>query len=153
MEIAINYFAVGAAAVAAVVLGSLWYGPIFGKVWMKEMGFPEGHAMKGSGSMARSYGLMALGSIVMAFVLAHSIAFARLAGEMSNINAGLQGGFWNWLGFVAPVTLGVVLWELFLRRGNKAVSSPTPARDSCSPHSFWISCRYYAKKYPSSWYR
>ena len=30
---------------------------------------------------------------------------------MSDLNAGLQGGFWNWLGFVMPVTLGIVLWE------------------------------------------
>lgn len=22
-----------------------------------------------------------------------------------------MAGFWNWLGFVAPVTLGAVLWE------------------------------------------
>lgn len=22
-----------------------------------------------------------------------------------------MAGFWNWLGFIAPVTLGVVLWE------------------------------------------
>ena len=111
MDIAINYFAVIAAAVASIVLGSLWYGPVFGKMWMKEMGFPEGHVMKPSGNMARSYGLMALGPLVMAYVLAHSIAFARLAGEMSDLNAGLQGGFWNWLGFVMPVTLGIVLWE------------------------------------------
>jgi hypothetical protein len=30
---------------------------------------------------------------------------------MSGMPAGLMCGFWNWLGFIAPVTLGTVLWE------------------------------------------
>jgi hypothetical protein len=30
---------------------------------------------------------------------------------MTGVAAGLQAAFWNWLGFVAPVTIGSVLWE------------------------------------------
>ena len=29
------------AAASAFVVGGLWYGPIFGKAWMAEMGFTE----------------------------------------------------------------------------------------------------------------
>ena len=36
MEFNVNYLAVIAATVSAMVLGSLWYGPILGKQWMKE---------------------------------------------------------------------------------------------------------------------
>ncbi|MBI3341870.1 DUF1761 domain-containing protein, partial [Candidatus Curtissbacteria bacterium] len=38
MEFQINYMAVVAAAVVNMVLGFLWYGPLFGKPWMKMMG-------------------------------------------------------------------------------------------------------------------
>jgi hypothetical protein len=37
--ITINYLAVIAAAIAAVGVGVLWYGPLFGKEWMKLMGY------------------------------------------------------------------------------------------------------------------
>lgn len=31
--------------------------------------------------------------------------------NVSGIMGGLQAGWWNWLGFVAPTTVGMVLWE------------------------------------------
>ena len=37
----INYGAVVGAAVASMILGSLWYGPLFGKPWMAAMGFTK----------------------------------------------------------------------------------------------------------------
>jgi len=30
---------------------------------------------------------------------------------MSGVSGGLMSVFWNWLGFIATVTLGAVLWE------------------------------------------
>jgi hypothetical protein len=38
-EITINYAAVLLAAVANMVVGMLWYGPLFGKQWQALMGF------------------------------------------------------------------------------------------------------------------
>jgi hypothetical protein len=61
--------------------------------------------------MTRSYMLMALGSLIMVFVLAHSLVFASTYLSVSGIPAGLDAGFWNWLGFVVPATMGGVLWE------------------------------------------
>jgi len=40
----INWIAVIASTVAAFVLGGLWYGPLFSKPWMREMGV--GHDFK-----------------------------------------------------------------------------------------------------------
>ena len=37
----INYIAVVGAAVAAMVIGFLWYGPLFGKQWTKLMNFDK----------------------------------------------------------------------------------------------------------------
>ncbi|TAK04765.1 DUF1761 domain-containing protein [Patescibacteria group bacterium] len=107
----INYVAVLAAAVASIVLGFLWYGPIFGKPWMKMMGFTKDSmdAAKKKG-MVKSYLLMSIGSLVMAYVLAHSLVFASAYTKTVGVSAGLMVGFWSWLGFVAPVKMGDQLW-------------------------------------------
>ncbi|HKB88336.1 MAG TPA: DUF1761 domain-containing protein [Patescibacteria group bacterium] len=108
----VNYLAILVAALLSMVLGSLWYGPIFGKPWMKMMGMSK-ESMKGmkSGDMAKLYGIQFIGSLFMAFILAHALVFASSYLHESGISAGLQTGFWNWLGFIAPITLGSVLWE------------------------------------------
>jgi hypothetical protein len=61
--------------------------------------------------MGKSYGLMALGALVMSWVLAHAIFFSSYYMQSSGVSSGLLTGFMSWLGFVAPVTLGSVLWE------------------------------------------
>jgi hypothetical protein len=109
----INYLAVVVAAVASMVIGGLWYGPLFGRQWMAFMGYtPEQCASPEMKAAAKkSYAIMFVGSLVMAYVLAFSIALADIALQTSGLSSGLMGGFWNWLGFVAPVLLGAVLWE------------------------------------------
>ena len=112
MDIAINYVAVVAAAAANMVVGFLWYGPLLGKQWMHEMGFTrekiEGMAAKG---MSVTYTLQAVGALMMAYVLAHVLGISAQAFGSLTTTGALTGAFWMWLGFVAPVLLGVVLWE------------------------------------------
>ena len=109
----VNYFAVVLAAIAAMIIGYLWYGPLFGKVWMqlsgKSMDMMNDPAMKKIAM--RGYAIQFVGSLLMAFVLSHALIFAGTYLNTSGISAGLQTGFWNWLGFVAPVTIGTVLWD------------------------------------------
>ena len=111
----INYLAVLVCAVAAMVLGFIWYGKLFAKPWTELMGWtPEKMAaMNASGqkNMTMQYALQAIGALLMAYVLAHALIFASAYLNVSGVAAGLQAGFWNWLGFVAPVTLGSVLWD------------------------------------------
>ena len=111
----INEFAVLASGVAAMVLGGLWYGPLFGKQWIALMGFDAQKVAdmqaKGAGAMWKSYLLMFIGALLMAYVLAHGLVFGNAYLGTSGVSGGLQGAFWYWLGFIAPVTLGSVLWE------------------------------------------
>ncbi len=108
----VNYLAILVAAVLSMVIGSIWYGPLFGKPWMKMMGMSK-ESMKNMkpNDMMKLYGIQFVGSLVMAFVLSHALVFAAAYLRTSGISAGLQTGFWNWAGFIAPVTLGSVLWE------------------------------------------
>lgn len=109
----LNYWAILGSAVIMLVLGGLWYGPLFGKQWSALSGIkiPEKMDDATKQAMMRSYGLMALGSLIVAYVMAHSVIFAGAYLNTDGVRAGLQAGFWNWLGFVAPATMGAVLWE------------------------------------------
>lgn len=108
----VNLWAVLACGVASMVIGTFWYGPLFGKQWMALMGFTEQSIEEAKKKgMGKTYALMFVGALIQAYVLAHSIAFAQSYLGLEDMRAGVEGGLWNWLGFIAPVTLGSVLWE------------------------------------------
>lgn len=65
----INWLAVLLATVSAFIVGGLWYGPIFGKAWMAEMGFTE-EDLKDA-NMAKIYGT----AFVLEFIIALQLAF------------------------------------------------------------------------------
>ncbi len=100
-----NWTGIILAAIAQLVVGFIWYGPLFGKTWMSMMGInPQGISREG---MGRMYAIQFVGSLVTAAVL------AKLVGMMGakTLAAGVQAGFWVWLGFIATVTLASVLYE------------------------------------------
>ena len=107
----INYWAVLVSAVAAVVVGALWYGPVFGKFWMSLVGLTTESmkSMKMSPFAAMAGGF--LGALFTAFVLAHHLVFANAFLGTTGAESGLMSAFWVWLGFYVPVTAGSLLWE------------------------------------------
>lgn len=111
MTIAINYLAVIGAAVVSMVIGMAWYSPmLFAKPWMEGLGVtPEKlEAMKKQkGGMGKTYAMQFLASLVMAYVFAHFVQVWQVA----DAHGAWQLAFWTWLGFIATVQLGSVLWE------------------------------------------
>jgi hypothetical protein len=57
--------------------------------------------------MAKALAVEFVGSLIMAFVLLHAV---RYAGAQTALQ-GMAVGFFNWLGFVAVVTIGVVTYQ------------------------------------------
>jgi hypothetical protein len=113
MEIPVNYLVVFAAAVSNMVVGFLWYGPLLGKKWAALMGWGSMSAeqVAAKKKMATSsYAISFVGALVMAYVLAHVIFFANVYAT-GGLHSGLASGFIMWLGFVAPVTIGSVVWD------------------------------------------
>ena len=106
VEANINYLAVLAGAVVSMIIGFLWYGPLFGKTWMNLMGFKKEDIAK-TKNMGLRYFVMFVGTLIMNYVLA---LFVDYSGA-TTILGGALAGFWLWLGFIATVTLGIVLWE------------------------------------------
>lgn len=111
MEININYLAVLVSAVASMAVGFLWYGVFFRKPWMALMGYSKENMKQMTMSANQAYAIQFVASLIMAFVLAHTLVFANEYFGTEGAYAGVTAGFWNWLGFMAPVSLGVVLWE------------------------------------------
>jgi hypothetical protein len=108
----VNYLAVLVAGILAMVIGFLWYGPLFGKTWAAMMGFNEtSMADAKAKGMTKTYVINFIAALIMAYVLAHSLIFASAYTSTSGVSAGLMVGFWSWIGFIVPVTLGSVLWD------------------------------------------
>ncbi len=104
-----NYFAVFVSAVVVFVIGFLWYGPVFGKIWMREMKLTDKDKKRAQEQgMGKQMFLNFIGNLVMVYVLAY---FVFVFG-ISTILGAVQLGFLVWIGFFAATTLlGGVLWE------------------------------------------
>ena len=105
MEIHVNYLAVFVAALVNYVIATIWYAAVFGKTWKRLTGITD---MKPA---ALNIILVFIGSLTLSFVLYHSIVFGNAYFKISGLTGGLLGGFFGWLGYIAPVTLSTKLYE------------------------------------------
>jgi hypothetical protein len=113
MEMNINIIAIVVAVVANFILGFIWYTPLFGKAWAKEMGF-DTSVKPTSGDMAKGMIFMVIGNFFMAYVFAHNNAAWSYVPGMDVMPATgiiLNSTIFTWLGFYLPVDIGVVTWE------------------------------------------
>lgn len=104
--IALNHLAILTSTVLAFVLGGLWYGPLFGKIWMRESGVtPEAQA---SGNPAKIYGLAFLWTAVMAYNLAFFIGSPSISAGTATLYGFATGAGW--------IAMAVFVIGLFERR-------------------------------------
>lgn len=95
----INWLAVLVAALAGFAVGGVWYGPLFGKAWMRECGITEEQVR--SANMVRIYGT------VLALNLLIATSLAMFIGPQGNLGSGVFAGFMAGATFIAPA-LGVI---------------------------------------------
>jgi hypothetical protein len=112
----INYLAVLACAIAAMPIGFLWFGPLFGKSWQQHMGM-GGMQRPDSASMGKAMAIFFIGNLLIAYVLAHSIKAWQASSWGLSPDAApwvyaVNAGFFNWLGFFLPVQMNRVAWEM-----------------------------------------
>ena len=93
---AVNWLAVGVAAVASMALGAAWY-MVLAKQWMAALGKTREQVMAGSGGNATPFIIAFLMQLVMAYSLA--LFVPKLMGATTVTN-GLIVGFHVWIGFV-----------------------------------------------------
>jgi hypothetical protein len=99
-NVPINFLAILVCGFVYMVIGMVWYGPLFGKMWRGLVGLTEKkmEEIKKKG-MAQTYLTSFLLSLVMAYVLDHFIWFTS-PGAVS-VTIGIKTGIWVWVGFVA----------------------------------------------------
>jgi Protein of unknown function (DUF1761) len=92
-----NFVAVAVAALSGFAVGALWYGPLFGKQWRAASGLTADDVE--DVSFPRVYGATFLMSLVSAFVLDRILQQFHA----KTLAAGVESGFWIWLGFILTV--------------------------------------------------
>jgi hypothetical protein len=117
-----NYWAVVVAAVAAFVVGAVWYSPLlFGKAYMTLRGLNPG-AMADmrppAGELLGEFGR----NVVIAYVLARFVVRLGVVDWMGAVQLGL----WVGIGFQAMLLIGAVLhekmpWKLYAIHAGDAL--------------------------------
>ncbi len=120
MDIQVNYLAVFLAAVVTMVIGFAWYGPmLFGKPWMKLMGYTGKPSKKDMEGMNMMYGISFVLAMLTAYILSHVMTMSENMFHYSRISTGLSSAFWMWLGFIMPTQATTTIfskeksWGLF----------------------------------------
>ncbi len=107
MDISINYYAIAVCGIASMVLGFVWYGPLFGKKWMEVTGAnaldkeKRKEMQKKAGPM---YAITFILSLFQAWVLAYYIAGWKDA-------SGVENSLWIWAAFVIPTVAAGAMWN------------------------------------------
>lgn len=109
----VNFVAIIVAVVANFIVGFVWYTPLFGKAWGKEMKFDMTRKPT-AGELGKGMTMMIIGNFLMAWVFAHNIAawgFVPGTAEAPMVGNLISSAVFTWLGFYVPTDLGVVAWE------------------------------------------
>lgn len=105
--ITINYWAILVCAIISMIVGSIWYGPMFGKTWMKiicaDVADPEARK-KMQKSAGPLYLVQFLLTLFQLYVLAHFIKGWEEA-------SGVESALWIWIGFIMPTVAGSSMWN------------------------------------------
>lgn len=105
--IEVNLWAVLVCGVIAMALGSVWYGPLFGKKWaeiIKATPKDIEERKKMQASMGSLYIIQFILSLFQAYVLAYYIAGWN---EVSP----LENSLWIWAAFIMPVVAQGAMWN------------------------------------------
>jgi hypothetical protein len=106
MEIIVNYWAVLGASIFLMVMGAVWYGPLFGKHWMKIIGaehMSKDEMEKTQKEMMPMYVLQFVLTLITSFVLYYFI-------KLIPVRTGIDVAFWIWVGFAMPAAAGSI-WD------------------------------------------
>src|SRR5262245_5648183 len=120
--LAVNYWAVLVAAIAAFVVGALWYSPLlFGEKYMAMRGMSPGAMADKAMPVGKVIGEFVRG-LIIAYVLARFVVLLGVTDWMGAV----QLGVWVWIGFQAMLLVGAVIhedmpWQLYAIHAGDAL--------------------------------
>ena len=102
----VNFVAVLVATVVMFIVGAIWYGLLFGKVWGHIHGFDKLTAAEQKALRAKM-GLPYLAQLLVTFVMIY--VFAHFLEAKLNVTL-YELVVWVWLGFIVPTHVSDVLF-------------------------------------------
>lgn len=122
----INYWAVLAGALASMVIGFLWYGPLFGKKWIEINGLSTEDITKREAMQKEAtplyfiqFGLSLLQLFILSLFISFyykNVNFNPACAEMGQcfgiVESAMVASFFIWLGFVMPTVAGLSMWNM-----------------------------------------
>ena len=102
----VNWLAVLVAGIVPMIVGMLWYGPLFGKRWLALMETTPEEIREGFNPL-RTHGISFLLSLITAFILAQLIAGGGGGSAMVGVHVGLMA----LVAFILPVAHQGVAFE------------------------------------------
>ncbi len=102
-QVAINWFAVLGSTLVGFGIGFLWYGPLFGKAWMVEVGLTE--------EDAKSVDMTKIFAYTFCFQFMMSYCLAMFIGNDQGLVLGGLYGFLTGFGWIAMVIAVNGLYE------------------------------------------
>lgn len=107
MSIDINMFAVVGAAVAAMIIGWLWFGLVFRTIWPRLAQLAD----RPAAASAVIYPIALGVNLVGAFVLAYISSASQIVNQTTLLEAALYSGVFVWLAFSAGRALITTTFE------------------------------------------
>ncbi len=115
-DIQTNYLSLLITTVAGFFLSFVWYTPLFGKAWAKEMGFDENEKPP-TAVLVKSLLLTVLAVFLISMVMSNNIAAWTPSSwglkdvAYAKYSQAIQAGVFTWLGFFVSNLLLGVAWE------------------------------------------
>ena len=105
--IEVNYLVVGLCTIVAMVLGAVWYGPLFGKQWMRLNGVDPNDQVAVKAMQKGVWVTMFIQLISTFFLVWVLFIYLKAAAdEMTQMSNAL----WIYAGFIVPTLVSTVIW-------------------------------------------
>jgi hypothetical protein len=105
-----NYYAVLVSALASMAIGSIWFGPLFGKLYIHEQGWDKRSPEERKAMMKNmhwTYAGQFVASVVMFYVLSVIVNATGITGALGGMEVALM----LWIGFIVTTAFTNVLWS------------------------------------------
>lgn len=102
----INHLAILVCGILSMVIGAIWYGPLFGKKWMEICGV-NADDFKARAEMQK--GAAPLYAVQFVLTLFQVLVLAHLIADTTKVS-GLERSLWIYAAFIMPMIVGCVMW-------------------------------------------
>jgi hypothetical protein len=106
----LNYLAILVCGIAAIIIGSIWHGPLFGKIWMRDVMGAATMSPEQSAAMKKGMWIYYLLQFILSLITA-GVLSVHLANWSDPSKPAVWIAVCTWFGFVMTTSAGAALWS------------------------------------------